>query len=65
MIIPVDALFRAQRSAWALRMYCEECGLFDDVLKECAHGYPTAAHLQPNDPNEDASISFCKDFDAV
>ena len=32
MIIPVDALFRAQRSVWTLRMYCEECGLFDEGI---------------------------------
>lgn len=65
MIIPVDALFRAQRSAWTLRMYCEECGLFDDVLVECAHGYPIAAHRKPDDMEADESISFCKDFDAM
>jgi len=65
VIIPVDALFRAQREAWALRMYCEECGLFDDDRVECAHGYPIAAHRQPSNVEADVSVSFCKDFDAT
>ena len=65
MIIPVDALFRAQREAWLLRMYCEECGLFDDERIECAHGYPIAAHRKPSSTEDDMSISFCKDFDAI
>ena len=65
MIIPVNALFRVQREDWALRMYCEQCGLFDDERVACAHGYPIAAHRLPLSLEDDTSISFCKDFDAL
>ncbi|MBN8616396.1 MAG: hypothetical protein J0L92_37770 [Deltaproteobacteria bacterium] len=63
MILPADALFRRQRDEHALRMHCEDCVLFDDVREQCAHGYPTEAHRRP--PNDDAPITFCKDFEAL
>lgn len=65
MIVPVDALFRAQRESLGLRMYCEECVLFDDERERCAHGYPVEPHRAPRDRATDTEIHFCKDFEAA
>lgn len=65
MIVPADALFRAERDAHHLRMHCEDCALFDAAQPErtrCAHGYPTEPHRRPS--AEGAPINFCKDFEA-
>ncbi len=64
MIVPVDALFRAQREALDLRMSCEDCALFDDERGACAHGYPTEPHRRPASWEAATAIQFCKDFEA-
>lgn len=65
MIVPVDALFRRERATFALRLYCEDCALFDDALGECAHGYPTQAHRRPASEEAETAITFCKDFEVA
>lgn len=65
MILPIDALFRAQREHLALRMYCEDCVLFEDRDGSCAHGYPSEPHRRPVSPELEQTITFCKDFEAV
>ncbi|MBX7195974.1 MAG: hypothetical protein K1X94_28220 [Sandaracinaceae bacterium] len=63
MIVPVDALFRAEREAFDLRMSCEDCALFDDARAACAHGYPTEPHRRPADWSTHREVQFCKDFE--
>lgn len=65
MILPADALFRAQRDALGLRMYCEDCALYDDERARCAHGYPCAQHRRPTGDAADVEVCFCKDFEAA
>jgi hypothetical protein len=67
VILPADALFRAQRDALGLRLYCEDCALFDDERASCAHGYPCAPHRRPAEgPTEESrELCFCKDFEAA
>ncbi len=65
MILPIDALFRAQRDLHALRMFCEDCALFEDRDGSCAHGYPSEAHRRPASPELEETVTFCKDFDTV
>ena len=68
MILPVDALFRAEREAHGLHMHCEDCVLFDGdqpARQRCAHGYPTEPHRRPASFEAQTAIQFCKDFEAA
>lgn len=64
MMGPRDAQFEDEAQRFHLKMFCEECSLFDEN-QGCAHGYPTAAHRKPTPefPNR-GPVHFCKDFDA-
>ncbi|MDQ3034552.1 MAG: hypothetical protein M3Y87_19240 [Myxococcota bacterium] len=63
MKLEVDQRFRDERQRYALRLYCEDCALFDEALGACAHGFPTAEHRRPEGPADDARVVFCKDFE--
>jgi hypothetical protein len=65
MIVPQDAIFRDERERYRLRFTCEDCALFDDRDRSCAHGYPTADHRTVRYLDPEAPIIFCKDFDLV
>jgi hypothetical protein len=67
MIVTADATFRAQREALRLRMYCEDCALFDDERQRCVHGYPSEPHRRPTAEaaSRDHPVCFCKDFEVA
>ena len=63
MKLPVDRAYREERERFALKLHCEDCALWDDARDACAHGYPTGEHRTPRDPESDARVVFCKDFE--
>lgn len=56
--------FAAERERFALRHVCEDCALFDEERRVCAHEYPIAMHerayYERRPPEE---IVFCKEFE--
>lgn len=59
--------FAEERARFALRHVCEDCALFDERIRACAHEYPTDVHERAYyDPPSGAppdEIVFCKEFE--
>jgi hypothetical protein len=58
----VDALLRAEASAFALRFACDDCAHFAAKQQACAHGYTERPSLSDLGP-ESATLAFCKEFE--
>ncbi len=59
----LDARFRAQSEAHALRFTCEHCAHFNATTELCEYGFPTEEHRDAFYRPGATVLVFCKNFE--
>lgn len=60
---PSTLRFWEERDRWALRHVCEDCALYLEESRACAHEYPTSEHDRAHYEARPEEIVFCKEFE--
>lgn len=65
MRVAKDELFDHQRISLPLLHCCEDCGYFDEAVRQCAHEWPTDEHRRADYelPSRLPTVNFCKEFE--